>query len=409
MEIESRVISIETITPSSSTPKSLQKYQFSFFDQIAIPSLVHVVYLYPSNPKISNSEKSKQLKKSLSEVLTIYYPLAGRIGGNLYVDCNDAGIPFSEAEADCDLSEVITTRNPINLKKKFLPLTTDNDLCLAVQATYLRCGGLAVGISITHKIADGISIILFVNTWSALARDAPASLVKLDSATYAPPLDIILESPCARLLDEEVTASNLLFSAPEIAALQERYTAGGGRRPSRVEALTAFIWTSYVSAVGIRGHTCIVSNAVSLRSRADPPLSAHQFGNFVVPSTVEAVPGDSGVQLIRKMREALKAVDAEFVAGLKKREMQLEVLSSEASRAAAVDTFFFSSLCRFPYYEADYGWGTPDRVIRFGMAVKNAVYFMDTKSGGGIEALIKMTKPDMDKLEPLLMLKSELL
>ncbi|XP_047975612.1 stemmadenine O-acetyltransferase-like [Salvia hispanica] len=376
-----------------------------------LPSFSHFVYLYSSNPKFSNSEKSKQLKKSLSEVLTIYYPLAGRIVGNLYVDCNDAGIPFYEAEADCDLSQIITTRNPTNLKKKFLPALTTDDLCLGIQATYLRCGGLAVGISLTHKVADGISIILFVNTWSALARDRDgASLVKLDTATYAPPLDI-LQTPCARLLDEEVTASNLLFSAPEIAALQERYTAGGlgGRCPSRVEALTAFIWTSYVSAVGIRGQTCMVYNAVDLRSRADPPLSVHQFGNLVSSSKVEAVPGDSGVQLIRKMREALKAVDAGYVAGLKKREMQLEVLSTEASRAA-VDRFFFSSLCRFPFYEADFRWGTPDRVIRFGMPVKKSVYFMDTKSGGGIEALIKMTKPDMDKLEPLLiMLKTELL
>ncbi|XP_047983720.1 stemmadenine O-acetyltransferase-like [Salvia hispanica] len=408
MEIESRLISIETITPSSPTPKSLQKHQLSFFDQTTLPSFSHFVYLYSSNPKFSNSRKSKQLKKSLSEALSIYYPLAGRIVGNLYVDCNDAGIPFSEAEADCDLRQVITTQNRTNLKK-FLPLTTD-DLCLAVQATYLRCGGLAVGISLAHKISDALSFVLFVNTWSALARDggAPAPLVKLDTATYAPPLDI-LQSPSAKLLEEEVTASTFLFSAPEIAALQERYTAAGGHRPSRVEALSAFIWTSYVSAVGVRsdqGYTCVVYNSINLRSRAHPPLSVHQFGNLIVPSTVEAVPGDSGVQLIRKMREASMAVNAGYVAGLKKREMQLEVLRNTSR--AAVDRFFFSSVCRIPLYEADFGWGTPDRVINVGMPVKNVVYFMDTKSGGGIETKIQLTKADMEKLEALLMIKSKL-
>ncbi|KAH6787462.1 HXXXD-type acyl-transferase family protein [Perilla frutescens var. hirtella] len=106
MEIELiKAISTELIKPSSPTPKSLQKHKLSFPDQSLHTSFNPFVYFYTSNPMIPNSQKSNLLKKSLSEVLSRYYPLAGRLVGNLYVDCNDAGAPFSEAEADCDLSK----------------------------------------------------------------------------------------------------------------------------------------------------------------------------------------------------------------------------------------------------------------------------------------------------------------
>jgi hypothetical protein len=43
------------------------------------------------------------LKKSLSESLVYFYPLAGRLitssDGVLYIDCNDAGADFIEASA----------------------------------------------------------------------------------------------------------------------------------------------------------------------------------------------------------------------------------------------------------------------------------------------------------------------
>ena len=188
MVIERKVISMEIIKPSSPTPKSMQKYQFSFIDQNTVLSFIPAVFFYPSNPTIPNSEKSKLLKKSLSSVLSIYHPLAGRRVDNLYVDCNDAGAPFSEAEADCDLSPAVANPDPKNLKK-FLPHETEefHDLCMAVHATYFRCGGLAIGILLSHKVADASSYLLFLKTWSAVARnDGGVPLPKFQLAAYAP-------------------------------------------------------------------------------------------------------------------------------------------------------------------------------------------------------------------------------
>ena len=96
---------------------------------------------------------------------------------------------------------------------------------MAVRTTYFRCGGLAVGILLSHKIADAVSFILFVNAWSAIARNSGGgvSLPKFDTATYGPPLDILINLQLTSgLVEEDNAARVFVFSASEISALQER-------------------------------------------------------------------------------------------------------------------------------------------------------------------------------------------
>jgi hypothetical protein len=79
------------------------------------------------------------LKKSLSESLVYFYPLAGRLitssDGVLYIDCNDAGADFIEASAaDVGIQEITEVEvrsvvpqffalyGAINLNGHFLPL-----------------------------------------------------------------------------------------------------------------------------------------------------------------------------------------------------------------------------------------------------------------------------------------------
>ncbi|KAL0434576.1 UNVERIFIED_CONTAM: Vinorine synthase [Sesamum latifolium] len=82
---------------------------------------MHLVYFYESHAKfISNPANSNHLQKSLSQVLSKFYPLAGHLVDDLYVDCNDEGVPYVEAVANCSLSQVI--KNPVvKNMDKFLP------------------------------------------------------------------------------------------------------------------------------------------------------------------------------------------------------------------------------------------------------------------------------------------------
>jgi shikimate O-hydroxycinnamoyltransferase len=62
-------------------------------------------------------------------------------------------------------------------------------------------------------------------------------------------------------------------------------------------------------------------------------------------------------------------------------------------------TFSFTSLCNFPIYEIDFGWGKPAWVTSASFTFNNLVSFFDTKSGDGIEAWINLKEEEMGKLE----------
>lgn len=419
MEIKIEVISRDTIKPSSSTPKSLQKYQLSFLDQIAPPFFMPLVYFYPADSKLSNSDKSNQLKKSLSEVLSRFYPLAGRLVDDLYIDCNDHGAPFSEAEANCNLSQVITNPIPRNMNK-FLPYKLDDvqNLGMAVQVTFFRCGGLAVGLVISHKIADALSFFLFANTWAAVARNEDGGDMrrrpKFEAAAIFPPRDVAGFKASTGIVKEELAAKIFTFPASKISVLRERYSGGGGaglpqRRPTRVEALSAFIWTRFISATEMKpdpNKIYTVLHAVNLRTRIEPPLSEYHFGNIsrlaiAMPEVGDGRVIDGGYELLQKVREAIKAVNGDYVAQLKEGDKHLNFIKQRMAQAnkGALVTFNFTSLCRFPLYEADFGWGKPIWVGSAALTYKNLVTFMDTTSGDGIEAWINLNKEDMEKFE----------
>ncbi|KAK9113517.1 hypothetical protein Syun_020314 [Stephania yunnanensis] len=44
-----------------------------------------------------------------------------------------------------------------------------------------------------------------------------------------------------------------------------------------------------------------------------------------------------------------------------------------------------SSWLRFPFYEADFGWGTPVWIGVLNGASKNIIMYLDTKSGVGVD------------------------
>lgn len=108
-EEEVEIISKQNIKPA--TPQHLKMYKLSIFDQLNAHYYVPFVYFYPNDPryKLSVYAKTKLLKKSLSETLTRFYPLAGKVDNdNLHVKCDDDGVYYVEARVNDQLSSYLS-------------------------------------------------------------------------------------------------------------------------------------------------------------------------------------------------------------------------------------------------------------------------------------------------------------
>ncbi|PWA98298.1 Chloramphenicol acetyltransferase-like domain-containing protein [Artemisia annua] len=90
----------------------------------------------------------------MEKTLALLYPLAGRYLEHIsIVDCNDQGVEFIQARADITIKEILDPTMDPMLINDFIPskcrvTNQTNDVMLSTQITMLKCGGLALGISL---------------------------------------------------------------------------------------------------------------------------------------------------------------------------------------------------------------------------------------------------------------------
>ncbi|XP_022775627.1 vinorine synthase-like [Durio zibethinus] len=415
MKLKVEVMSKEIIKPSSPTPDALCHYQLSFLDQISPPVYNPLILFYPMtkcNIQVNKIKLIDHLKQSMSNALTYFYPLAGRINHNLFVDCNDEGVPFLEAQVPCQLSDVVENAVPSELNK-LLPSVLDDaeELPLGIQLNIFECGGIGIGVCISHKIADALSLFTYVNTWAAISRGDQSFIVspELISAKLFPPKNILGYEPRIGISTERIVTKRFVFSASKIQEIKAKCTnsstatTGNQKGPSRIEALSAFIWSRFVASTKAKSipDSCFyaIVHAVNLRTRLDPPLPEHSFGNFyqmamTVPSRNS---GEDFYNLVNQIRESIRKLDSKYVRQLQDGQSHFDFIKERAESfiTGQMVSFNFTSLCRFPRYKADFGWGKPIWVGSVSLTFKNLVVFMDTAFGDGIEAWISLQEEDM--------------
>ncbi|XP_050375110.1 stemmadenine O-acetyltransferase-like [Argentina anserina] len=406
-KFDAQVISKEIITPSSPTPDYLRHYQFSFLDQISPPVYNPLLLFYEFNDKTQPNiaEISNHLKTSLAKVLTLYYPLAGRFKDNQYVDCNDNGIPYLEAQVNCKLSDVLDNPIPGELNK-LMPFELDdvaNKCALGVQLNIFQCGGFAIAQCLSHKLADGLSYFTFSKTWAATARgESKIAHPQFNSATLFPPKNLSGFDARTGITRNKVT-KRFVFSASNIEKLIYAQENKASARPSRVQALSSFILSRFVQAtkdIGSSDKLYRVVHAVNLRPRFEPPLPHHSFGNLYRVAMTAPLQISSG-ESYHGIREEISKIDNAYVKKLQKGDEHLSSIKTYAKSFAKGEqvTISFSSYCRFPLYDNDFGWGRPTWVGSPALTFKNLVNFMDTREGGGIEAYISLEEEVMTKFE----------
>ncbi|PON39718.1 Transferase [Parasponia andersonii] len=418
MKIEVELISKEIVKPSSPTPNHLRHYQLSFLDQLCPNTYNPLVFFYELHDHYDISEISNKIKKSLSEVLTLYYPLAGRVKNDRFVDCNDEGVSYTVARVNstCRLSDAIKNPLPSELSK-FLPfeLLPTTEFALGVQLNIFEHGGIAIGLCILHKLGDALSCVVFAKTWVAVARGEANQLAHPEfvSAALFPFKDDHVFDPTPMATKKTIT-KRFVFDASTIEAIRLDYNYKDHddqpKRPSRVEALSTFIWNRFVAATKDeylaecdRGYTVV--HPANLRPRLIPPLPEHSFGNLARCGVVILSNGEEkGSELVKLIREGMRKLDMDYLRKVQQGEDEYMDLLLNYSREITMKggqyfTLCFTSLCRFPLYDTDFGWGQPTWVSSAALCFGNFVAFMDTKSGNGIEAYISLKEEHMAKLE----------
>ncbi|KAI3445153.1 hypothetical protein Pfo_001818, partial [Paulownia fortunei] len=197
-----QIISKELIKPSSSTPDHLINLKLSLLDQLSPPVYIALIFFYEADEvkgltgSTDHAQTCQQLKNSLSNTLTLFYPLAGKIDpDNFTVDCDDNGVEFIEARARARLGDVIQDPKPDEYFQ-YLPLDTLGGIhrgegtLFMVQINFFDCGGIAIAACISHLIADGSSLVEFMNAWAATCRGQDPKSDQEFGARYFPARDL---------------------------------------------------------------------------------------------------------------------------------------------------------------------------------------------------------------------------
>ncbi|XP_076899665.1 acylsugar acyltransferase 3-like [Bidens hawaiensis] len=298
------IISRELVKPSSPCPSHLKTYNLSGLDLRSMPEYMPLIFYYPNNETctLTPDDKVRVMKKSFSEILTRYYPFAGRLHTltSTYIDCNDEGAVFVEAKHDSQMNMLqhVSEENDI-VAQLFVdcmlwPNSPYTEILLGIQVNHFACGGMAVAISLSHKVGDGCTLGSFVSHWASVARHGSTDhkevlpldpyFVQSPATTNFVPLEIV---DLLQRRPNPVTRK-FLFPNSKLSDLKNKVITEGGltlsiNNPTRVEVLTSLIFKAVVASTTPTSSSFkpyFLLSAANIRNKFVPELPQTTVGNY---------------------------------------------------------------------------------------------------------------------------------
>ncbi|KAK9151844.1 hypothetical protein Syun_010153 [Stephania yunnanensis] len=391
-------------------PAQEHKLPLSNLDWLLPPVDVSVFLCYynPNNTCNDNFNPAvpmviSTLKKALANTLVHYYAFAGELSCNpaseLELLCNNRGVDFIQAYADVQLKELNLHKPDVSVEGKIVPKRRQGVLC--IQVTELQCGGLVIGCTFDHRIADAFSANMFLLAWAEIARGQPVScLPTFDRSLLRPrqfghynkSIDGMykpLSAPPTRGHNDHHPISRIYYidadTINRIHSLANTANSmNGNMQKSKLESFTAFLWQVFARnsntekakrikmGVIVDGRTRLAKNYGEQEQLFEKHRHVHPICNYV--GNVLSIPfGDLSISDIMKkpltsvadeVQEFLSsALTKEHFMGLidwvevhrpKPTLARIYCTSSEEDVAIVV-----SSGLRFPVRRVDFGWGRP--------------------------------------------------
>ncbi|XP_062212386.1 protein ECERIFERUM 26-like [Phragmites australis] len=416
----SRVTRFAKSTAASVTPVRPGKtHALSPLDNAMERHTVHVVLYLRAAPGGLDRE---QLKESLSEVLSLYPAMTGRLtrgcgadGGSSgaaavdgpaqrgwVVKCNDAGVRMVDARVAATLDEWLATA------------TGDEEMDLLyyepmgpqpyiwspfyVQLTEFADKSYALGLSCTHIHNDPTAAALFFHAWAAAHRrttspyppflHSPAFAVSPASPPPPPPLLAVKSSTAAPATDAAAMSSATFhFPASAVRALLSSLEHG----TTPFAALAALFWLRVANAAdGERELTL----ALDFRKRMHAPLPMAYFGSAVYVARARA-------DLASGMPAVAAALDR-HVAGVPEEELWAAVEWLHARQQQDGEPFQMygpeltcMALDHVPMYGAEFEAGAPPVRVscRVGGAAGEGLVIVLPAAEGGEARDVVVTLP----------------
>ncbi|CAI8611425.1 unnamed protein product [Vicia faba] len=147
---------------------------------------LHLIFYYKNEEKWFESFGLDPLRESLSEVLSLYPTVTGRLGretedgGDWEVRCNDAGVRVIKANVDSTIEEWLSSSKGGSDEVQLIawddmPLDTSTWSPFRIQTNSFKEGGIAIGVSCTHMIAD--LTLLWIWLWCFAAGEAAGAII----------------------------------------------------------------------------------------------------------------------------------------------------------------------------------------------------------------------------------------
>ncbi|MGF1430709.1 acyltransferase [Kitasatospora sp. LaBMicrA B282] len=343
----------------------------------------------------------EKLRASLAAVLRHYPVVSGRLRKapeGLEVDCNDAGIRFTEVEAPGAVPEFGPDRrigaalggyldriSPLHATKPDTPLLT-------VRLTNLAGGGSVLGVALHHYLADGAGLLRFLAHWSHEHRGLPfpephherelidrlGDAAGPGAAAHSSEFTVVGRLRLARFVLHAALAGarldtvTLRFTAAELAALKAAASAEGadGVPLSGNDALTAHLWRLF-SELRDRpdqdgDHLGLIAGLGRLPGLGLPEqywgnavchltttMTAAEARTAPLGAAATAVRAALGADHAQRIRDEVAYLRTQRAAGRAGRVLPRAALSSYDTEV------LINNQSRFPYYEIDLGAGTP--------------------------------------------------
>uniref|UniRef100_A0A1J3J926 Putative acetyltransferase n=1 Tax=Noccaea caerulescens TaxID=107243 RepID=A0A1J3J926_NOCCA len=253
-----------------------------------------------------------RLKTSLSTVLEIYFPFAGRLVKvdnhedntvSFYIDCDvdGSGVKFVHAVAESvSVSDLLQPDGSVpEIFRLFFPMNSVrnidgvSEVLLAIQVTEMK-DGVFISFGYNHLVADGSSMWKFFHDWSTICSNGQKkeSLHPLVlKGWFLDGIDLPIRIPATEI-ETETAAKRGSSSAKErvfhftkknISDLKAKANGEIGSselKISSLQAVLAHLWRSVARHSGLNREEetrCMIT--ADFRQRLNPPLEKECFGN----------------------------------------------------------------------------------------------------------------------------------